>query len=176
MTRYLLTAVAAVSVLAGRGAMSPSLLWDAGPPPSAARTPLPQPGLQDSLPQGIEGMVYRAGGNHMPDPHHPPGPPVGVFSTVYIFELTNISQVIRQGSSPYYTSIGTRFVKKADTDARGHFRVGLPPGTYSPFTRKGELFYASRMDDKNNIAPVKVLQGKMAPVECRVESDHKAVY
>jgi len=155
MIRYLFTAAAALSVLAGRGAV---------------------PVRQDSLPQGIEGTVYRVGGNHMPDPHHPAGPPAGVRSTVYIFELTNIGQVIRQGSSPYYTSIGTRFVKQTETDDRGHFRVGLPPGNYSLFTKKGNLFYASRMDDKNNIAPVKVLPGKMTPVECRVESDHKAVY
>ena len=149
--RYWLTACCAVALMAGaRG--------------------------QDTLRQGIEGTVYRIGGNHMPDPHHPAGPPAAVRSTIYVFELTNISQVRRQGTSPYYTAIGTRFVKKADTDDKGHFQIGLPPGSYSLFTRKGDLYYASRMDEKNNIAPVEVLPGKVTPVECRVESDHKAVY
>jgi hypothetical protein len=161
-------------MLAARGAAFTPADGDGGLP--AANTQLWPAEPLDSLPQGIEGTVYRVGGNHMPDPHHPSGPPAGVRSTVYIFELTNIGQVIRQGSSPYYTSIGTRFVKQTETDDRGHFRAGLPPGTYSLFTKKGNLFYASRMDDKNNIAPVKVLPGKMTPVECRVESDHKAVY
>ena len=135
-----------------------------------------RPVVYDTLPQGIVGTVYRVGGNHMPDPHHPAGPPAGVRSTVYVFELTNIGQVNRQGSSPYYTSVGTRFVKQVETDDKGHFQVGLAPGSYSLFTKKGNLYYASRMDDKNNIAPVEVLPGKMTPVECRVESDHKAVY
>jgi hypothetical protein len=144
--------------------------------PAAGPLPVTAAMVQDTLHQGIEGTVIRVGGNHMPDPHHPTGPPAGVRSTVYIFELTNIGQVIRQGSSPYYSSIGTRFVKRAETDEKGHFRAGLAPGTYSLFTKKGELYYATRMDDKNNIAPVEVLPGKITPVECRVESDHKAVY
>ncbi|HEY4060438.1 MAG TPA: hypothetical protein VGM30_00980 [Puia sp.] len=138
-----------------------------------------QPGSvysQDSLRQGIEGTVYRVGGNHMPDPHHRSGPPVAVRSTVYIFELTNISQVLRQGSSPYYTAVRTRLIKPVDTDDKGHFQVWLPPGDYSLFTKKGDLFYGSRRDEKNNIAPVEVLPGKVTPVECRVESDHSNVY
>jgi hypothetical protein len=164
--RTIFTSLLAVSLLAGRGS-------------GVSRGPVAvlAGGMQqDTLPQGIEGTVYRVGGNHMPDPHHPVGPGAGVRSTVYIFELTNIGQVSRQGTSPYYSSVGSRFVKQADTDKTGHFRVGLPPGNYSLFTKKGDLFYASRMDDKNNIAPVEVLPGKMTPVECRVESDHKAVY
>jgi hypothetical protein len=169
---YSLICVLASSVMAVRGAV-PATAKPGGP--VIHLTPEAPMG-QDTLSQGIDGTVYRVGGNHMPDPHHPAGPPAGVGTTVYIFELTNISRVTRQGTSPYYTSVGTRFVKRADTDEKGHFRVGLPPGIYSIFTKKGDLYYASRMDDKNNIAPVEVLPGKMTPVECRVESDHKAVY
>jgi hypothetical protein len=132
--------------------------------------------VTDTIHQGIKGTVYRVGGNRMPDPHHPAGPPTTTRSTVYIFELTNISQVHRQGSTPYYTSISTRLAGKTDTDDKGFFQIGLPPGAYSLFTRKGDLYYASRMDEKNNIAPVEVLPGKVTPVECRVESDHRPVY
>lgn len=133
---------------------------------------------RDTLVQGIAGMVYRVGGNHMPDPHHPAGPPAGVRSTVYIFALTNISQVVRQGvgASPYYSAVRTRFIGQTETDDKGHFQVWLAPGRYSLFTKKGGLYYGSRMDEKNNIAPVEVLPGKVTQVECRVESDHKVVY
>jgi hypothetical protein len=131
---------------------------------------------QDSLRQGIAGTVYRVGGNHMPDPHHPARPPAGVRATVYVFELTNISQVARQGSSPYYPSIRTRLIGQTESDDKGHFQLWLAPGSYSLFTKKGNLYYGSRMDEKNNIAPVKVLPGKVTPVECRVESDHTIVY
>ena len=172
--KYLLTGLLALSVPGRRDARP--VRWEAAAG-YAFTTCLPGLVFQDSLQQGIGGTVYRVGGNQMPDPRHPPGPPAGVRATLYIFERTNISQVIRQGSSPYYyTSVGTRLVKQATTDDKGHFRVWLPPGTYSLFTKKGALFYASRRDEKNNIAPVEVLPGKITPVECRVESDHKAVY
>ena len=131
---------------------------------------------QDTVSQGIEGVVYRASGNHMPAPGHGSGSPAGIPSTVYIFALTNISQVVREGSSSYYTQIHTRLIKQTGTDSNGYFRVSLPPGIYSLFTKKGDLFFASRRDDKNNIAPVEVLPGKITRTECRVESDHRPVY
>lgn len=125
---------------------------------------------------GIEGSVYLIGGNRMPAPGVKRGPLQGIRSTVYIYGLTNISQVTRAAQSPYYSSIRTDLVRVANTDDTGYFKVLLPPGHYSVFTKKGNLFYASRMDDRNNIAPVEVLPGKLTKVECRVESVHKAVY
>src|SRR5882757_342753 len=132
-----------------------------------------------SLPiSGIEGYVYVVAGNQMPSPSRRPSSHhgTGVRSVLYIYKLTNTSQVVRQGQSPYYSAINTELVKQADTDDKGYFKVLLPPGHYSVFTKKGDLFYASRMDEKNNIAPVEVLPGKMTELECRVESDHKPVY
>jgi hypothetical protein len=104
----------------------------------------------------------------------PQGP--GVKAVVCVFALTNDSQVIRQGTSPYCEAVHTRLIRQADTDDKGNFSILLPPGTYSVFTKKGDLFYATRRDEKNNIAPVKVLPGKMTRVDCSVESDHAAVY
>ena len=124
--------------------------------------------------QGIEGIVQRAEGNHMPSPKFRPGPPSGVRATVCIFGLTNESQVTKTGTPGSYSAVHTRLFRQTDTDDSGHFRVILPPGTYSVFIKKGPLFYATRRDEKNNIAPVEVLPGKMARVECRVESDHTA--
>ncbi|HWK04564.1 MAG TPA: hypothetical protein VNS58_13080 [Puia sp.] len=126
--------------------------------------------------QGIEGIVYPVSGNRMPSPDHKTSPPRGIKSTVYIFELTNITQVTRQGQSSYYPVINTRLVKQADTDDTGYFKIKLPPGFYSIFTRKGDLFYASRRDEKNNIAPVEVMAGKFTRIDCKIEGDRKAVY
>ena len=127
---------------------------------------------------GIEGVTYSATGNRMPSPDSKPGnrAMVGIRSTVYVFELTNIRQVVGLGQSPCFTAVNTRLVRKADTDERGYFHLLLPPGRYSVFTKKGDLLCAGRRDDKNNIAPVDVLPGKMTRVDCRVESDHAAVY
>lgn len=127
--------------------------------------------------QGIEGTVFSVGGNRMPAPNRKPAvPKEGVRATICIYELTNISQVDRVGDAPYYQSIHTRMIRQVDTDDKGRFKVLLPVGTYSIFTKKGDLFYASRRDEKNNLAPAEVLSGKMTKVECSVESDHKPVY
>ncbi|HVU53768.1 MAG TPA: hypothetical protein VHD83_01880 [Puia sp.] len=127
--------------------------------------------------QGIEGTVFTAVGNRMPAPGVKRSTPKdGVRAVVCVFELTNISQVERVGTSAYYKAVHTRMVQQADTDDKGHFKIVLPPGRYSIFTKKGDLFYASRMDEKNNVAPVEVLPGVWTKVQCWVESDHKPVY
>ncbi len=120
----------------------------------------------------------------------------GVKATVCIFELTSDSQVVRPtgsgpggasrsgpGSanrsgpgSPYYKAILTHLIRQVDTDDKGFFQVALPPGTYSVFTKKNDLFYATQRDENNNIAPVKVLPGKITRIQCSVESDHSVVY
>ena len=126
--------------------------------------------------QGIEGIVRRPAGNHMPSPRHHPGRPAGVKAIVCIYSLTNDSQVKKVDGAGRYSHIQTRLIRQIDTDDSGRFRIELPPGTYSIFTRKGNVFYATRRDEKNNIAPVEVLPGKMTRLECSAESDQTAVY
>jgi hypothetical protein len=126
--------------------------------------------------QGIEGVARRFAGNRMPSPKVHPGVPAGTHTTICVFELTNQDQVTNSGGAGLYNAVHTTLVRQTDTDDSGHFRIPLPPGTYSVFTKKGSLFYATRRDDKNNIAPVVVLPGKMTRVDCGVESDHAAVY
>ena len=126
--------------------------------------------------QGIEGVARRIAGNHMPSPHYHPGPPAGVRATICVFRLAGEDQVTPAGGAGLYSAVQTPLVRQADTDDSGRFRILLPPGTYSVFTRKGALFYATRRDEKNHIAPVTVLPGKMTRVDCSVESDHTAVY
>jgi len=133
--------------------------------------------IDSSLQQGIEGTVFLKAGNRMPAPNRKPSDPKdGIRATVYIYELTNISQVDRVGETPYYQAIHTRLVRQAGTDDKGHFKVLLPAGHYSLFTKKDTLFYASRRDEYNNLAPTEVLPGKMTKIDCSVESDHKPVY
>jgi hypothetical protein len=132
---------------------------------------------------GIEGKVYLLAGNRMPSPPRRPADTIrrpaegpGVKGTVCVFELTNDNQVVRQGTSPWCAAVHTRMIRQVDTDDKGNFKIPLPPGTYSVFTKKGNLFYAARRDEQNNIAPVKVLPGKMIRVDFSVESDQKVLY
>jgi len=126
--------------------------------------------------QGIEGVARRIAGNHMPSPHYHPGLPAGVRATICVFRLTGQDQATPAGGAGLFSAVQTPMVRQADTDDSGRFRILLPPGIYSVFTKKGALFYATRRDEKNHIAPVTVLPGKMTRVDCSVESDHTAVY
>jgi len=126
--------------------------------------------------QGIKGVVRMASGNQMPAPGVKRGPLPSVKAQVYVFELTNISQVVRKGSSPYYSAVHTRLVTVVDTDSTGHFCVCLPEGRYSLFTRSGEWYFASRRDVDNNLAPAEVSKGKMTQVECHIEGSRPPVY
>ena len=126
--------------------------------------------------QGIQGIVRVVSGNQMPAPGIKKGPLPSVRAKVYVFELTNISQVVRKGSSSYYSSINTRQVAVAETDSTGHFCICLPEGRYSLFTRSGEWYFASRRDVDNNLAPAEVVKGKMTQVECRIEGERPPVY
>jgi len=124
--------------------------------------------------QGIEGYVYWLAGNQMPSPDRKPSVPKGIRTTLYVYPLTNISQVTRQGHTPFYTAINTKLVSTVDTDSNGYFKLGLNPGKYSLFTKKADLFFANGFDKDNNIAPTEVLAGKMTKVDFTV--DYDAVY
>ncbi len=121
--------------------------------------------------QGIDGYVYRISGNRMPSPNIKSPAPKGSRTTIYVYELTNVNQVDRQGQSPFYFSIKTKLFKKAESDSSGYFKIKLPPGRYSLFTKKDTLFYANWFDKDNNIAPVEVVSGKMTKAEIRIDYD-----
>jgi hypothetical protein len=121
--------------------------------------------------QGIYGYVYRISGNQMPSPQRKTPTLQGIQSTVFVYEITNIKQVVRQGQSPFYLSINTRPVAETVSDSTGYFKLMLAPGRYSLFTKKGPLFYANWFDKDNNIAPIDVSPGKMTKTEIRVDYD-----
>ena len=123
---------------------------------------------------GIEGYMFLISGNRMPSPDAKLSPPKGVKAVLYIYELTSLAQVTRQGESAFYTSIHTRLVQSVTSDDKGYFFVSLPPGEYSLFTKKDALFYANNFDGSNHIAPVKVVSHKVTQVNVNI--DYDAVY
>jgi hypothetical protein len=161
-------------------ANSPQMKLPYTPTPCDPSVPIPRMRAQHS---GIQGKVHLLSGNKMPSPPRRPGDSIhlssggpGVKSTICVFELTNDSEIVRKGNSPWCEAVHTRLLRQIDTDDEGNFAIPIPPGTYSVFTKKGGLFYASRRDERNNIAPVIVLPGKMTRVDCNVESNQKVAY
>ena len=125
---------------------------------------------------GAKGRVYLVSGNQMPSPSpgQAPPKPKGIKTTLYIYNLTNINDVSRQGNSAFYSDISTQQVKEVETDENGFFKVELKPGWYSLFVKKGVLFYSSQFDEKNNIHPIEVKRGKTTEVVFKANYD--AVY
>ena|SRR6185295_15521597 len=123
---------------------------------------------------GANGHVYLVSGNQMPSPDQSPPKPKGIKTTLYIYGLTNISEVIREGNSAFYHNIITTPIKQVETDENGYFKVELNPGWYSLFVKKGLLFYSSQFDEKNNIHPIEVKRGKTTEVVFKANYD--AVY
>lgn len=123
---------------------------------------------------GIKGHVYLVRGNQMPSPDQAPIPPKGVKTILYIYALTNIKDVNREGVSAFYKSVPGEPVKEIETDEKGYFKAKLKPGIYSLFVKKGDLFYSSQFDEKNNIHPVEVRPGKMTEIDFKANYD--AVY
>lgn len=124
--------------------------------------------------QGIKGKVYWLSGNQMPSPDVPPPAPKPMKTILYIYELTGRDQAKSVDGGPFYSSISTKLIKEVRSDAEGRFKVRLAPGSYSVFTKKGDLFYANTFDQYNHIAPVKVEVGSFTEMEVRV--DYEAAY
>ena len=123
---------------------------------------------------GLEGYIFRISGNRMPSPDVKLSPPKGIKAILYIYELTSLSQVTKQGESAFYSNIHTRLVQAVTSGDNGYFSVSLPPGEYSLFTKKDALYYANNFDGTGHIAPVKVHKGKITQVNINI--DYDAVY
>ena len=118
---------------------------------------------------GVEGTVLKVSGNQMPSPDRPPSKPAGLRATVCIYELTNMSQVVREGQSPSYTAINTKLIKTVESNSKGKFRVRLPPGKYSLFIKTDKGYYSNGFDGQNNINPVEVIKKKLSKIELRFD-------
>ena len=121
--------------------------------------------------QGIEGHVYRISGNQMPSPDLKPNHPKGIRTTLYVFDLTSLNQVSRQGQSTFFNSVRTKLVKKVETDSSGYFKVSLPPGHYSLFVKKDSMYFANWFDGSDHIAPVEVLPLQVTKIDLKVDYD-----
>ncbi len=120
--------------------------------------------------QGIEGYIYRISGNQMPSPNRLPAPPRGIQTTLFIYEATNIKDVVRKGGSAFYLSISKKLISTILSDRSGHFAIELPAGSYSLFTKVNCLLYANAFDVKNNIGLVKVYKGKVVSTIIRIDA------
>lgn len=110
--------------------------------------------------QGLYGQVFWVSGNQMPGPEAVLSPNQGASREILIYELTKFSDATQVG--PFFRDIKTRLVGTVQSKSDGTFKIKLPAGSYSVFTRERNGCYANLFDQHNNINPVVIKPGNFA--------------
>ena len=124
--------------------------------------------------QGISGYVNETKGNQMPMKDQELPKPKGIITEVFVYEVTNTSQVERVGTSTFYNEITTKLITSVTSDSTGKFSVALPIGSYSLFVKIGEKFYANRFNQNNDINVYTVEEDKVT--ESTINVNYAAFY
>ena len=110
--------------------------------------------------QGLRGQVFWVSGNQMPGPEAILSTNQGATREILIYELTSFKDVTQVG--PFFRDVKTKMVATIQSRPDGTFKIKLPPGAYSVFTKERNGLYANLFDEKNNINPVMVKNGQYA--------------
>lgn len=124
------------------------------------------------VPQGIEGQIFWLGGNQMPGPGANPNPKLGIARQIYIYKAAKSSDVVQEDQ--FYTKVNTELVTTLQTSEDGTFRVKLPVGQYSVFTKEPKGLFANITDQDGCISCVVVTEKKFTHLAFAV--DYEAVY
>jgi hypothetical protein len=110
--------------------------------------------------QGLKGQVFWVSGNQMPGPDAVLSPNQGAVREILIYEITNVSDATQVG--PFFRDIKTKLIATTQSKPDGSFKIKLPVGSYSVFTRERNGLYANLFDGRGNINAVTVKAGQFA--------------
>lgn len=110
--------------------------------------------------QGLKGQVFWVSGNQMPGPEAVLSPNQGATRDVLIYEITNVTDATQVG--PFFRDIKTRLIATIQSKPDGTFKIKLPVGSYSVFTKERNGLYANLFDGKGYINPVLIKEGQWA--------------
>lgn len=122
--------------------------------------------------QGIKGQVFWLSGNQMPGPGRESAPHLGIQREIHIYKPATPTDAEQQDG--FFKEIKTEFVAKTLTKTDGRFKIKLPPGEYSVFTREPKGLFANLYDKDNRINIVVVKPKKFTWHVITV--DYEAVY
>lgn len=126
-----------------------------------------------TLSEGISGKVLWFEGDLMPGINKKPVAGIPVKREIYIFHPTRTSQV-KVLDQVFFREIQTDLVKKIWTDKNGNFKVKLPPGRYSIFTKEPPGFFSNRFSEEGFLNLVNVTAGEITDIVIRI--DYMAAY
>jgi hypothetical protein len=129
--------------------------------------------MNQQVTQGIQGQVLWYEGNRMPGIQMKADEGKPVQRDIFIYELTNQSDV-SVSSGSFYKEIRTHLAAKVKSDTDGFFSVKLSKGIYSVFVKEGETCFTNILDGQGNLNPVEVKKSSVTQIILRI--DYKAVY
>ncbi len=129
--------------------------------------------VSESYNQGIEGKTVWLEGDRMPGPDQELPDPSEVSREVVITPLVKMDELPAL-SDGLYPDLPVNPVATVESDENGVFRVGLPPGRYSVFTKEDNGYFASSFDSEGNVNPVEVPENDYS--EITIEINYKAVF
>ncbi|WP_226391296.1 carboxypeptidase regulatory-like domain-containing protein [Penaeicola halotolerans] len=116
----------------------------------------------EKMNEGIQGELKWVEGNLMPGPNANPARPKAVDREVYIFALTSMSEV--RLVDGLFEMPKTKLIATTQSE-NGKFKVAVPPGVYSIFTKEENGFFANEFNAFGHINPVEVTRGEISRVE-----------
>jgi hypothetical protein len=129
--------------------------------------------IPGQISQGIEGQILWVTGNRMPGPDRQLPPPEPVQRWVYVTPVIKMNQLpdMEEG---LYPSLPVEPVDSVQTNKKGNFRLNLPTGTYSLFTREEGGYFANTFNQEGQVNPVTIKDGQVS--EITIEINYSAVY
>ncbi|MEQ9375750.1 MAG: carboxypeptidase regulatory-like domain-containing protein [Imperialibacter sp.] len=124
--------------------------------------------------QGVTGAVYWMEGDFMPRIGEKPGGSRQPIVREILFYAPVNTTDLGGEHGPIYKSLPGEPIARVSSDENGSFRISLPLGTYSVFTREPDGFFANRFDGNGIINPVEVKAGAFS--EIVIEINYKAVF
>jgi hypothetical protein len=122
--------------------------------------------------QGICGKVIWEEGNQMPGPDRKKSAPKAIAREILIYQP--VSQDQARVVNGLFTDVQGQLVKKVTSEADGTFKVDLPAGEYSVFTKEPDGLFANLFDSKGRINVVRVEPKKYSEITIRV--NYRAFY
>jgi hypothetical protein len=122
--------------------------------------------------EGIKGQVFWISGNQMPGPGRDVSPQQGVSREIVVYPKLMDSQV--QRTDQFVTNLPGEPLATDRSLADGSFKIRLPAGEYSVFTREEQGLYANLIDRNGCLNCVVVQPKKFTWMTITV--DYEAVY
>lgn len=124
--------------------------------------------------QGIRGTVVFKSGNQMPGVGRTPPAGKPVRRELFVYEPTKMAQMTTRADG-FYEAVQTKLVKRGRSDAKGRFRIPLPPGQYSVLVKEpNKGLFANVFDGEMHAFPVEVKPGRFTTVS--LEINYAAAY